>query len=289
MDVSFYKLRLCDADLLLVDDMAGDGRDRDWEAAARALLHRRKGAGADRMAVVSRAEADIWLRVFGPEGEGGPYADAALCAARYLMDSGHSGTETVRLRVARDGTSKGEVEVDILDSASLGLSLGPPRRVAAGRSSASDTGGGEEDALSPEQAAALATLIEAGGARYELIPLRVGLPGSDAVAVFAEGAASRARARIRAGGGVARETAVAVRVVSRGELRASAPAGAEIDSAASAALALAAASASGRTNREALVRLRLGAIWVEWAARGALYVVGRPEYVYRGEFHFGEQ
>ena len=278
MDISFYKLRLCDADLILVDDLSGGGRDRDWEAAARALLPRRRGAGADRMAVVSRAEADIWLRVFSAEGEGGPYADAALCAARYLLDSGRSGADTVLLRVA----GQSEVEVDVLDSASLGIALGPPRRVAP-------AGSGAERApaavVGLEEAAALATLIEAGGTRYEVIPLRVGLPGTDAIAVFAEGPVARARARVRGDTGSSRGAAVAVRVVSRGELRASAPPGPIIDSAAAAALSLAAAAAAGRAEREAMVRLRAGAFWAEWTARGALYVVGRPEYVYRGEFH----
>jgi len=284
VDLSFYKLRVCDADLLLVDDLAGDGRDRDWEEAARALLHRRRGAGADRLAVVSRAEEDIWLRVFVPGGEGGPCADAALCAARYLLDSGRSGSETVRLRVSRDAAASGEVEVDVLDSASLGLAVGPPRSVLAG-----PRGGEQDAALAPEEVAALSTLIEAGGARYEVIPIRAGLPGTDAAAIFAEGAAARARARIRASGGPSRGAAVAVRVVSRGELRASAPASPEIDSIAAAACALAAAAAAGRSDREALVRLRAGALWVEWAPRGSLYAVGRPEYVYRGEFHLPDR
>ena len=86
MDLSFYKLRLCDSDLILFDDLGGDGRDRDWVGLARALLHRRRGAGAARLALVSKPERDLWLRVFSPEGEGGPCADAALCAARYLLD-----------------------------------------------------------------------------------------------------------------------------------------------------------------------------------------------------------
>jgi len=271
MELRFYKLRLCDSDLILVDDMAGDGRDRDWASVARHILHRRRGAGADRLAVIAKAESDTWLRVFGRAGEGGPRADAALCAARYLLDSGRTGSERVSLRV-----SGGKIEVDVLDSASLGVDLGPPRRALEG---------GEP--LGPDEAAALATLIEAAGARYQVLPLRVGLPGSAGLAVFAQGASAQARLRVRAGAGE-RAAAVGVRVLSRGEIVASAPTGSELDSAAAAALALAAAAATGRAEREAMVRLGAGALWIEWTARGTLYAVGRPEYSYRGEFYLPE-
>ena len=87
MELTFYKLRLCDSDLILVDDLGGDGRDRDWEGVAQAILHRRRGAGADRLAVISKPEQDLRLRVLRPDGESGACADAALCAARYLLDS----------------------------------------------------------------------------------------------------------------------------------------------------------------------------------------------------------
>jgi diaminopimelate epimerase len=277
MDLSFYKLRLCDSDLVLVDDLEGDGRDRDWEKVARVMLRRRLGVGADRLAVIARAERDFWLRVFRPEGEGGPCADAALCAARYLMDSGRTGAESIMMRAAG-----GEIAVDVLDSASLGISMGPPRGMPEG------------EELDAERAAARSTVIESEGRRYLALPLRAGLPCADAVAVFADGGTSRARARITAGAGSSapgREeapSAVAVRVVSRGEMRISFPAGGALDSCAAAAAAIAAAAAVGYSDREAMARLRSGALWVEWTARGPVYAAGRPEYVYRGEYHLGE-
>src|SRR5512142_2794913 len=115
MELKFYKLRICDADLILVDDLEGDGRDRDWEAVARALLHRRRGAGAERLAVLARAERDIWLRVFRADGAEAAAADAALCAARYLLDSGRSGSDRVRMRLS--GAETRTLTVDVLDSA----------------------------------------------------------------------------------------------------------------------------------------------------------------------------
>jgi diaminopimelate epimerase len=282
MDLTFYKLRLCDSDIILVDDLSGDGRDRDWQAAARALLHRRRGAGADRLAVIAKPEGDLWLRVFLADGEESPCADAALCAARFLLDSGRSGADAVPMRI-----SGAELRVDVLDSASLGISLGPPRGMPDG------------EALSAAAAAARATSVEAAGERYQVLPLRAGLPAADAAAVFADGGAARARARIassrradaRASGAPrsrAETAVVAVRVAARGEHLVSAPSGGALDCCAAAAAALAAAAAVGYSDREAMVRIGSGALWVEWAEAGALYVAARPEYVYRGEFHLNE-
>ena len=278
MELKFYKLRLCDSDLVLIDDLDSGGRDRDWEAVARELLDRRRGVGADRLAVLGRAERDIWLRVFRPEGEGAAAADAALCAARYLLDSGRSGSERVRMRLSASG---GRVlDVDVLDAASLGIALGPPRRVAQGE-------GGE--ALGIAEAAAQARSIEASGQRFLVLPLAAGIPAAEGVAVFTEVGASRARARIAAPKRSEAPKALSVHVVSRGELRI-APGAARggLDACAAAALALAASAAVGYSDREAVVRMRGGALWIEWGPSGSLYAAGRPEYVYRGEYHLVE-
>lgn len=69
------------------------------------------------------------------------------------------------------------LRVDVLDSSSLGLSLCPLRGLPDGK------------ALSPPEAA---------GERFQVLPLRVGIPAADAVAVFADAGAARARARIAA-------------------------------------------------------------------------------------------
>jgi len=280
MELKFYKLRLCESDLLLVDDLDGGGRDRDWEGAARALLHRRRGAGAARLAVIARAERDIWLRVFRPDGSEAAAADAALCAARYLLDSGRSGSDRVRMRLS--GAQSRTLNVDVLDAASLGIELGPPRRIASAE-------GGGAEALGTAEAAGLATSIEASGGRFLVLPLLVGIPGSEGVAVFTEGGASRARARIAAGPRSEAPAPLSVSVVSRGELRiALNSTRGGLDTCAAAGLALAAAAAVGYADREAVVRTGDGALWAEWGSAGSLYTAGRPEYVYRGEFYLAE-
>jgi diaminopimelate epimerase len=141
--------------------------------------------------------------------------------------------------------------------------------------------------MGPAELASLASSVEAEGCRYQVLPLRAGLPGSDGVAVFAEGGSARVRARIGSADRKAPD-AVAVRVISRGELSVSAPRGGGFDSCGAAALALASAAAVGYAEREALVRFGKDGLWLEWTPRSWLYAAGRPEYVYRGEFHLVE-
>jgi hypothetical protein len=179
------------------------------------------------------------------------------------------------------------LDVDVLDSASLGIAMGPPRRVAA-----QGEGGGE--ALSFAETAAQATSIEASGQRFLVLPLRAGIPGAEGVAVFTDEGASRARARIAAPRRAEAPMPLSVHVVSRGELRIALSRGrgavkGGLDSCGAAGLALAASAAVGYSDREAIVRLRDGALWLEWGSNGSLYAAGRPEYVYRGEYHLNEE
>lgn len=285
MDLRFYKLRVCDADLILVDDSVGNGRDRDWNAAARILLDRRKGVGADRLAVLARVEEATWLRAFDPDGEPAScLSDAALCAARFLLDSGRGDENGVRFRVPG-----GDVAVDLLDAASLGIDLGGPRGLPGG------------EALDQEGVAGRRSVIESSGERYEVLPLGLAAPafrddgppplaGPGMVAVFYEGGARRASARIRGGPrNAAMPETVPIRVVSREELRIEVPTRRRrMDASATAGLALAAAAAAGRAERGALVRLGRDALWVEWTESDNLYVASRPEYVFMGEFHLDE-
>lgn len=289
MDLSFLKLRLCEADLILVDDLEGNGRDRDWALAARAILDRRRGAGALRLAVIARAEEDLWLRVFDAEGrEDAALFDAAVCSARYLLDSGRAGSERVRLR-----SGSGELSVDVLDGTSLGMDLGPLLSVP------------EAEALDMQRAGEKRSIIEAEGERFEVLPLglrpfqardgaaiekAVVASGPRAVAVLCQGGTKSVRAKIGAAGTTARPpSALPIRIISRRELRTGRFRDPRLDALSIAGLALGAAVFMRLADDEALVRLGDGLLWAEMTASGSLYVAGRPEYAYRGEFHFDEE
>jgi diaminopimelate epimerase len=283
MDLRFIKLRLCEADLLLVDDLDSGGADRDWARAARAMLDRRSGIGAQRLAVLSRSGGEFWLRVFDARGSRrAAHFDAALCATRWLLDSGKIGGDRARFR-----SGGGELVVDVLDGSSFGISLGHPLCLP------------ELGELTPELAEEGRSLIEAGGERFEILPLalapsaaarrtddRSGFDeGPRAVAVFCEGGTRAVRARIgSAGRGKAAPEALPVRIIARGELAIGRSRDPILDAASRAAMALAASSLIGHADDEALVRSGGGGLWAERTHSGSLYVAGRPDYVFRGEF-----
>lgn len=291
MDLRFIKLRLCEADLILIDDLDGEGRDRDWPEAARRLLDRRKGVGSLRLAVVSRQERDIWLRCFDDEGatEVARF-DAALCAARYLHDSGLVASGQLAFR-----SGKGELAIDILDGSSLGLSLGPLISIPEGRPL--------DSVLAEERR----SIIVADGESYEALPLALEgfsprgggesrtapvegeaamTEGPRAVAVFCAGGTKAVRAKIGSSGrGRHPPSALPVRVLSRGEIRIGGLADPRLDACSQAGLAFGAALLTGLVEGEVLVRSGSGALWAELTSSGSVYVAGRPDYVFQGEFH----
>lgn len=214
MEISFYKLRICDSDLVLANGLEAQGFDGiDRRKIASALLDRRRGVGADRFALLERDGDHITLRVLDPEGRRVPAIfDAALCAARFLLDSGRSGSREImlalpddddeaefapsRISPSRASTAKtrpsgghpkkpsGTLRIDVLDGAALGVALGPPLGLPGG------------EVLDEKSAAARRTFLEASGSRYEVLPLGLGrgggalaplAPAISGAAVFTDG------------------------------------------------------------------------------------------------------
>jgi hypothetical protein len=287
MDIAFLKLRVCGSDLILVDASTEEGRARDWSLPALEMLDRRRGVGAQRLAVLSRAEESWWLAVHDSRGQRSPVlADAALCAVRWLLDSGRVGGDRVVLRHAW-----GESAVDVLDGSSLGLSLGPllciPERLV----------------LDAELASERRSRIEAGGEVYEALPAGLAvdwqaarresgagagrlLDGASAVLLFSGDGSRRFTGRIGSRTrGLEAPSALPVRLVGPGELRLPPPRGGALDMASQAGLALGAAALLGKCDSEALVRSGDGALWASLGSRSSLYIAARPDYVFRGEFH----
>lgn len=310
MEFRFYKLRVCDHDVLLLDadrlEPAGEaeeGRPGGFSGPALAplLLDRRRGVGAESLALVRKSATGYVLEAWDRRGKprACPY-DAAACAARYLMDSGAGGRSGLALEW--EGRL---LSLEALDGAAFGMELGAPRAYPGGE---------------PLDAAALAarrTGIEIAGRRCTVLPLGLGTAGAPvggsggdaAAAVTAKPESSSAAGASAAGaagaagpfaavlfsdgaGGKIHAAArpkdpepLPVRMLSREELQVSRSGRGALDASASGALALAAAAGLGMSGGEALVRLRGGGLYAEWLESGTLYVAVRPEYVHRGEIH----
>jgi len=271
MDIRFYKLQVCGIDWLLLDRMDETaGPVPDFGVLSRALCRRRRGAGGFGLVALSRPEQDVWAECFDFSGRGVSLPPcAALCAARYLFDSGRGGRASIDLR-----TREGPVRVDVIDSTRFALDLGP--------------------ALSPSgaplregDAARAAAELDVAGKALSILPVR--LAGQSFAVVVAEGSLREAlspfgKSELPAGGsgpGRPHITPLAVRVLSRNNLAAG---GRPLDACAAAGAALAAAGAYGLADREAAVRLGGDAVFVNGDANDGLYAAARPVYVFSGEY-----
>jgi len=294
MDFGFIKLRVGSADLLLLDGI-GDGSGGRREEVARAILHRRRGVGGLRLASVARSEKDLWLEVYDRDGSRKvALFDAALCAARWLLDSGRAGSEELRFR-----TGSGEIRVDVLDGSSLGLSAGhlyglPDRALLDGqlaleRSLRVESKGERFEALPVALSATgeAAGSDEAGGARREGTARREGPEG---VVFFHEGVGAPLRVKLSSRGrGKVPAVAIPALCLSEAEIVIGAPKGARVDTVSMAAMALGAAALLGRASDEAFVRSGRDGLWVRRESDGSLYVAARPAYVFRGDFPIDER
>ncbi len=284
MDFGFIKLRVGSADLLLLDGI-GDGSGERREEVARAILHRRRGVGGLRLASVARSEKELWLEVYDRDGSRkAALFDAALCAARWLLDSGRAGSEELRFR-----TRSGEIRVDVLDGSSLGLSAGPLY-------------GLPDRALLDGQLALQRSLrVESKGERFEALPVALsasgeggggeaGREGPEGVVFFHEGGGSPLRVRLsNRGKGKVPAVAIPALCLSEAEIGIGAPRDARVDTVSMAAMALGAAALLGRASDEAFVRSGRDGLWVRRESDGSLYVAARPAYVFRGEFPIEER
>jgi diaminopimelate epimerase len=134
MNLHFLKLRVaadpwilvdrCGADTPVTQAMPAATADLpDWHYAAALLCHPYRGAAAKGVVLVDGGAEPYRVQAWNAAGlfQDLPPA-AALCAARWLFDTGRATGETVTLAAA-----SGCIEILVLDSRNFGLALGNPQ------------------------------------------------------------------------------------------------------------------------------------------------------------------
>ncbi|MCK7482879.1 MAG: hypothetical protein M0C28_41510 [Candidatus Moduliflexus flocculans] len=170
MDVRFYKLQVCGIDWLLLDrmDEAAGPVPRISGPFPAPSCRRRRGVGGFGLVALSRPEQDVWAECFDPSGRGVPLPPcAALCAARYLFDSGRGGKASIDLR-----TREGPARVDVIDSTRFALDLGPALFPSGAPVREGDAG-------------SAAAELDVAGKALSILPVR--LAGQSFAVVVAEG------------------------------------------------------------------------------------------------------
>jgi diaminopimelate epimerase len=128
MNLHFLKLRVASDPWILVNrcgiEAADDPAHRtNWQSAATLVCHPHKGASARGLVVVDGGEEPFRVRSWDADGQAQDLPPvAALCAARWLFDTGRAAGETVTM-----AAPEGLMEIIVLDSRNFGLALGNPQ------------------------------------------------------------------------------------------------------------------------------------------------------------------
>ncbi len=279
MDVAFLKLHSAGNDYICVDtEKTPPLEERHLSALAKKICLRRTGVGGEGLFYLTRdEEGRLAARVFTPEGGEGETCGAALqCAARYAFDSGLA--KNSRFSIFR-GTAS--VPLEVVDSVNVRQDVGAPR------------GFDSPAELREVPDAVFARPIVVDDHEYACTP--VTLDGTHAVLFVAGFGVSPHRLARKIEkhpmfpGGA---DVLFVRVFSREELelRAWRRGGVELHSCPKTASAgLVAAVLNGFAEREALVHLRGGDLFVEWdEASNHVFFTGPAEYVFSGNYYFEE-
>lgn len=279
MEVGFLKLQCCGGDYILVDTFKNaQASGEHLPDLAAQITSRRFGVGAEGLLLVLPGEKlKLRLACYNPQGEIVAAEPLAVrCAARYVFDAGLAEGESFQLE-----TAEGALPVEILDAHNITVPCGPP---------AYWEGGGT---LRERSAETFTRTLRLGERECNYTPVRVGgrqavfFPDSTPLEVHAFGSAIE-----EAGAFTPGIDLVFARLISREEmsLRTWRVGGGELlasDGAAGAALV--AAVLNGFGDRECLVHLEGGNLFLEWSESDNLvYASGAADYVFLGTYYYEE-
>jgi diaminopimelate epimerase len=279
MEIQFIKLQSCGADYIVLDGLKNAG----LEAAhlpdlSTQICSRRFGVGAMGVALVRKdAGARLGMTCYGPQGSQAPADPLAVrCAARYAYDAGLVASESFTVE-----TTGGASTVEVLDAHNITLPAGPP------------TYWDSTCPLRERSAETFTRTLRLKDRELNYTPVRLG----GIQAVFFPGAAPLEIAEfgreVEAANAFADGTnLVFTRLISREELSLRiwrVRGGEELAAEGSAGSAVVASVLNGFGERQALVHLEGGNLFIDWLEEdNRLYVSGAAEYVFMGTYYYEE-
>ena len=279
MEIEFLKLQCCGGDFLLLDGIKNPAlAELDLGELAAQITSRRFGVGAAGLVLLSAGQRlRLRLSCFDPLGaEMATDPLAVRCAARYAFDSGLLGEENASME-----TADGAVAVEVLDAHNVTVPSGPPGYWEASGSLRERPGEIFTRTLRIAEREHNFTPVAVRGVQAVFFPAAALLeldsfgPAVEAAGVFAAGTQlvfvrtiSREEASMRAW------------QVGRGELLASEGA---------ACAAAVAAVLNGFGDRQTLIHLEGGNLFMEWSeADNLVYASGPADYVFLGTYYYDE-
>lgn len=279
MEIQFIKLQSCGADYIVIDALKNAGlQAQHLPDLSAQICSRHFGVGAMGVALVRKnAGARLGLACFGPQG-GEAAADplAVRCVARYAFDAGLAGSETFTVELPGAATA-----VEVLDAHNITLPAGPP------------TYWDRNDSLRERSAETFTRTLRLADRELNYTPVRldglqaVFFPGGSPLALSEFGREVEKAALFPAGTDL-----VFARQISREELSLRiwrVHGGEQLAAEGCAGGAVVASVLNGFGDRQALVHLEGGNLFVDWSEEdNRLYLSGAAEYVFMGTYYYEE-
>jgi diaminopimelate epimerase len=275
----FAKLQGTGNDFLFVEARDTDGRD--WATLSQAMCERHYGVGADGLIVVlPSGRADIRMRLFNADGsEAEVSGNGVRCLVKYAVERGLATPRDGRVTIeAVHGVLEAEAAMTEETVTSVRLSMGPPRFAP------------NEVPVIAEMEPVMNFPLEVDGERLSVTCVSMGNPHA---VLFVEEPVERYPLEAlgpkvehhpsfpeRVNFGVAHITAhdrMEVRVWERGV-------GETLACGSGSCAAMVAARLHGRVGDRVEIEQPGGMLTVEWDGNGDVYLSGRAEFVFEGEW-----
>jgi diaminopimelate epimerase len=279
MEIGFLKLQCCGGDYILIDTFKNaQAVGEHLPDLAAQITSRRFGVGAEGLALILPGERlKLRLACYDPAGRL-TAADpmAVRCVARYAFDSGLTDGEAFSLE-----TPESSIPVEVLDAHNITVPFGPPAYWEG------------QTALRERSAETFTRTARLGDRELNFTPVRLGSPYA---VFFPIGTPLEVPALCteieQAGAFAAGVDLVFARLLSREEISLRAwrvGSGELLASDGTAGAALVAAVLNGFGERQGLVHLESGNLFVEWSESDNLvYASGAAEYVFLGTYYYEE-
>lgn len=279
MEIEFLKLQCCGGDFLLLDGLKHPAlAELELGELAAQITSRRFGVGAAGLVLLSSGQRQkLRLSCWDTLGSGMPVDPMAVrCAARYAYDSGLLGDDNALLENGEDS-----VAVEVLDAHNITVPSGPPGYWDA------------SGALRERPGEIFTRTLRIGEREHNYTPVAV----RGVQAVFFPAAAPLELDRFgpaveQAGLFSAGTQLVFTRVISREEASVRAwqmGRGELLASEGAACAAAVAAVLNGFGERQILVHLEGGNLFMDWSeADNLVYASGPADYVFLGTYYYDE-
>lgn len=279
MDVEFLKMQSCGSDYIIVDCFSKPTpKEKSLSELARKICDRHFGVGGNGLVFIVPGEKhSVRIRFFNNQGfEARIYGDAIHCVGRYAYDTGLIKEKKISIEILSES-----VHLEIIDSNNVCLDMGPPYLF--------DNSQELREQTIKEYNASL--IID--DKEYTITPLSMGNPHAVVFVKDYNFPVNATGKKIEYHPMFPDHTNVEfVRLINKEEIQIriwKRGVGDILSCEACAAAAMVAAAINGFSDREVMVHLKGGDLFIEWSEKdNHVFVTGSAVYVFSGSYYFEE-